>query len=178
MQYNHPPPGAPPGPPGYGPPAGGFAPGQAAQPMPQAGGGYEFNEQENGRIKLAAMFTKIFGGVSFLTGGIAFLLSFVPFITLGFIPQAFVNVMFASIGALISIGIGYMYYSSGQAFSRVVDTQGDDITHLVDAIGRLRSAFRFEVILFGVAFGFIIIALVVMMLIWGTAVLASAAAFR
>ena len=169
----------PPGSPGYGPAGAGYHAPPAAPPHGGHGGGYEFNEQENARIGLAATFTKVFGAVSFIAGGIGFLLSFVPLIKVGLAPQAFFGVLLAAVGALISIGIGYIYFSSGQAFSRVVDTQGDDIAHLMDALSRLRSAFRFEVILIAVGFALIGVAMIILLVVFGTAAIAgSVGAFR
>src|SRR5688572_33463685 len=48
---------------------------------------------------------------------------------------------------LVNALIAFLYIGAGKALRRVVDTQREDVPHLLDGLGRLSGAFRIETIL-------------------------------
>lgn len=48
--------------------------------------------------------------------------------------------------AVVHLAVGVLYLRAGHALQEVVDTQGDDVRHLMTALDRLRIAFQIEVV--------------------------------
>ena len=58
---------------------------------------------------------------------------------------------------IILMFLGVMLFSASGHFKNVVNTRGDDIAHLMTAIGRLRSAFRVLYVLIAVLLAAVVI---------------------
>jgi hypothetical protein len=178
--YGAPPPGgAPPGqpppgaPPGYGQPppgAGGYAPQnpygqqQGAPQMGQMGGmpgmgmpmgaqfgTYEFNDFENSIIDKSAGRAKLWGIISCVIGGLQILGS------CGMVS----NPQYATYlpSGIIAIVVGITFIGVGNSLKSVVQTQGNDMMHMMQAVQKLGSAFLIQ------AIAYIIYAVVVALLI-------------
>ena len=140
----------------------GFAP-----PMPAAAS-YEFNDAENVTIASTARFARMWGIISLATGvltliiGVLLVVLFAAATTLATAstsgPTAMKPAMIVAIGAslipssLVSIIGGIFYLRSGASLQRVVETQGNDIPLLVDAVRALSRAFMIEAIAMMVGF--------------------------
>lgn len=128
--YGGPPPGggAPPGyggpPPGYGGPPGYPPPGG----MPYGGGGgYEFGQAENATIGAAALWARILGIVLIVIG------------TIGLLNCSLID--FA-----LKLAVGIFFILGGNALATVVNTQGNDVAHMMTAMQKLGTAFKIRVI--------------------------------
>lgn len=113
---------------------------------------YEFSPEEEVRIARLAWRVRLWGIVALVFGilGVA-AFAFVWFFVAGsgsmhaglllssFVAMAPVLV----VNALIAI----LYIGAGKALRRVVDTQHEDVPHLLDGLARLGGAFRIETIL-------------------------------
>ena len=150
---------------GYGPPmAGGYG-------APAAGGAYEFNEVENLTIADVARYARIWGIISLVSGvlvlfmgiGIAFMGGAIAAATAGRGGNSSMLSSSAAVAALgaalipsgiVSIVGGIFYTRSGAALRTVVDTQGNDIGLLTEAVRSLTLAFKIEAIAMAVGFVF------------------------
>ncbi len=122
------------------------------------GGEYEFDAAQNQHIEKTGRRTRLWGFVA-LIGGILGLVLTVSFIVALQTKQ--LTMLLGSREALISTAVvgflapmalvhsivGRLYIQSGNAFLRVVTSSGNDVHNLTQAIDRLGSAFRLEVIL-------------------------------
>lgn len=116
---------------------------QAGQPEPGTSpGGYEFSPAEDAVISDTAKWVGIFAWFA-IVGGL--LMALVGLVT---IPAGLVNVV---IGAVYLV-IGIWFRGAAKSLSLVVTTAGNDVAHLMEALGNLKSAFMAMVILVAVGF--------------------------
>jgi len=99
---------------------------QAPYP-PQQVYDYEFDDAQNATIASAALWARVLGVVMIVVG-VASLLN--------------CNV----ITLIINLIVGVNLLGGGSSLSMVVSTQGNDIAHMMQAIGKLGSAFKTRVI--------------------------------
>ncbi|MBS2012014.1 MAG: hypothetical protein JST00_03950 [Deltaproteobacteria bacterium] len=137
-----------------------------------SGGTYEFNDAENLTIATVARYARIWGIISLLSGIAVLGLGFVVALMGGAIAAAAASrgsgtgagsplassAAVAAIGvALVPSGIvsivgGIFYMRSGSSLQSVVDSQGNDIPLLNQAIRSLSLAFKIEAIAMAVGF--------------------------
>ncbi len=129
--YNAPNPYGAPGP--YMPPPGG--------PVGPSGYDYEFNEVENAVIAKAAFWAKLLG-IFMIVSGVASLIN--------------CNV----VAFAIDLAVGIPFLGAATSLNMVVNTQGNDIQHMMMALGKLRSAFKTRVIVVIVALVLVLVAAV------------------
>jgi hypothetical protein len=116
---------------GYGAPPG--YPGQ--QPYGGGyGGGYEFNQQENAVIAQAAFWARLLGIFLIVTGAVAMLNCNI--------------IQFA-----LDLAVGIAFLGGATSLNAVVNTQGNDVMHLMTALTKLGSAFKIRVIVNLIAVG-------------------------
>jgi hypothetical protein len=119
-----------------------------SSPTPQHtdGGRYEFGDPENEVIAHTARRAGTWGSVSLVLGLLQMLAGFTqlnqPGTALGSILR----------GA-VAIIVGVIFRKVGDSFKRVVDTRGDDIGNLMEALRGLSSAFQTQIVAVGVAVG-------------------------
>jgi hypothetical protein len=137
-----------------GPPQGGspFGQGGAYRPTPS---NYEFSPQENQVIAGIANATRINGFVqitalvlSIVSSG--FVILRVSNMGASVAPVVGTTLVGSVIGALFSIFVATAMFKSSAAFQRVVDTQGNDIPNLIEALTYQRSFFALLKVLMGV----------------------------
>lgn len=150
--------GAPPGG-GYGAPQAGYGgtpsmnpyppnPYGAQQPgfggaPPMMGGGaaygnYEFNEAENAVIDKAAARAKLWGIISTVIGVLQVLSS------CGAVANAGLATNFPS--GVIAIIVGVTFLGVGNSLKAVVQTQGNDLMHMMQALDKMSSAFMVQIV--------------------------------
>jgi hypothetical protein len=112
----------------------GYAPGYVAQPYGGHGGGYEFDHQQNMVIQQAAFWARLLGIFLIITGVVALLNC---------------NV----ISFALDLAVGLAFLGGASAFTAVVNTQGNDVMHLMTALTKLGSAFKIRVIVTFIAVG-------------------------
>ena len=153
------PPGAPGGPPGYGqpPPGGGYAPpnpygpqagpqmgqmggmpGMGGMPMGAQFGNYEFNDFENSIIDKTASRAKLWGIISTVIGGLQLIGS------CGMVANASYATYLPS--GIIALVVGITFIGVGNSLKSVVQTQGNDMMHMMQALQKLGSAFMIQII--------------------------------
>jgi hypothetical protein len=131
---------------------------------------YEFSELENQTIGSVARYTRMWGIISLCSGVLLLVCGVIVALAAGTLAAANTgrhhssSGLLASPAALGAIGIalipsaivsiigGVFYLKSGAALRAVVDTQGDDIRLLTDAIRSLSTALKIEAITMAVAF--------------------------
>ena len=170
------PPGAPGGPPGYGapPPGGGYAPqnpygspqggpqmGQQMGGMPGMGmgmnpaqfGNYEFNDFENSVIDKTAGRAKLWGIISTVIGALQLLGS------CGMVANASYATYLPS--GIIALVVGITFIGVGNSLKSVVQTQGNDMMHMMQAMQKLGSAFMIQII--ATIIGIVLVALIMVL---------------
>jgi hypothetical protein len=112
---------------------------------------YEFSEGENITIARAARLGLAWGIVSIVVGSLA---SLVGLVTLAQSPLGLIQLLSGG----TSIAIGIIFIGVARSLREVVDTEGNDVDHVMAALHKLGTAFLIQIILTGVAFvlGFII----------------------
>ncbi len=100
------------------------------------GPGYEFSEKENATIKSLAWFMKLTGIILIVAGVLA---------ALGGIASG-ENLLAGLLQGAFSIVVGLLQYRASTAFSTVVATHGNDILHLMSALGTLRTLYKLQII--------------------------------
>jgi hypothetical protein len=101
-------------------------------------GNYEFSDMENQIIDKAAGRAKTWGIISIVIGALQLLG------TLGAIANPGLIVYLPQ--GIIGIIIGTTFLGAGNSLKAVVDTQGNDIPHMMTAVQKLGSAFYIQII--------------------------------
>ena len=108
--------------------------------------GYEFTDQENIVIGATANRAKWWGWISLVCGVL---------LTLGAL-FSFTQSIGAGLEALLqgipSVIVGAFFIKTAKSLQLVVDTQGDDVAHMMTAVQSLGAAFLVQLIVVGVAF--------------------------
>lgn len=145
--------------------SGGHGGGYGAPPVAT----YEFNPGENLTIAEVARYARIWGIISLISGILVFILGIGVAVMGGAIAAATAgrsgssnalssSAAVAALGialvptAIVSIIGGIFYMRSGAALRSVVDTEGNDINLLTDAVRSLTLAFKIEAIAMAVGF--------------------------
>jgi hypothetical protein len=158
--------GAPPGygapPAGYGPPPAGYGAPPAAQAA-TGGAGFDFDQMHNATISSMGKSTRLWGIISIIMGVVLLLVTIGLGAFLAMAPSSADAKQMATMGAaigsvaamsLVNLATGWFYISSGNAFTQVTTTQGNDVPLLMRALGTLSRAFMIEAI--ATAIGFVI----------------------
>lgn len=102
--------------------------------------GYEFTSAQDEVIAGLARWTGIFSWFALLSGALLAVVGIVQ------LPVGAVNV----IGGSVYLFIGMWFRGAARSLRLVVDTEGDDIAHLMSALDNLRSAVMAMVVIVGV----------------------------
>ena len=157
--YGQPPGGAPPG---FGapPPSMGFQQNPYGQPGgPQMGGmgqgpaqygNYEFNDTENSVIDKTASRAKLWGTISIVIGALECLSSCGAFASVEYAKNLPVGI--------VGIVVGVSFLGVGNSLKQVVQTQGNDSMHLMQAMQKISGAFMIQIICAVVGFVLYVIA--------------------
>ena len=169
--------GQPPPPQGYGapPPSMGYGPSPYGAPQQQQqpgmmGGGcasygvYEFNETENAIIDRAASRAKLWGIISTVLGGLQCFMSCFAIAS----PMLATNLP----TGIVAIVVGITFMGVGNSLKQVVQTQGNDLMHMMQALDKMGSAFMVQIVCAIVGFALMAIGFFVLIFV----VLAAAAA--
>jgi hypothetical protein len=144
-------------PPGHAPGFQGYAP--AHHSMGGAGfaggGPVELGPAENAIVSKTASRARTWGIVAMVVGVLSVLGLVGAIVALSLVaaripddaPLDPVRLVFVALlpAALVHLGVGVVYIRAGSSLRAVVDTQGDDLRHLMTALQRLRLAFQVEV---------------------------------
>ena len=142
--YGQPPPGG--APPGYGapPPSMGFAPNPYGAPQGAPGmmsgsfGNYEFNETENQIVDKTASRAKLWGVISIVVGSLNCVSSCGGFAK----ADLFLNLP----SGIVGIIVGVAFLGVGNSLKQVVQTQGNDLMHMMQALQKMSSAFMVQIV--------------------------------
>lgn len=125
----------------YTPPGPGMAPPGPPMQQPQGYGyDYEFNDNENAIIAGAAFWARLLGIFMIVTGAASLLNCNI--------------VTFA-----IDLAVGITLIGGASSLKMVVDTQGNDIAHMMMALSKLKTVFKIRVIV-------VIVAVAILMLLF------------
>lgn len=128
-------------------------------PFHPPGGGpsphVELGPAENAIIAKTASRAHTWGIVAMVVGALATFALVSAFVAMELLIAATPSAVSANVprlvlgalipAALVHLAVGVVYMRAGGALQDVVDTQGDDVRHLMTALGRLRLAFQIEV---------------------------------
>ena len=110
------------------------------------GQGYEFTQQENSVIGTTANRAKWWGWISLVLGVILTLVAFASF------TQGVEAGLDALLQGVPSVIVGAIFIKTARSLQLVVDTEGDDIIHMMTAVKSLGSAFLVQLIVVALAF--------------------------
>ena len=104
---------------------------------------YEFSEQQNSIFLKLANYMRAFGGASAVIGGALV----VSGVSLG--AEGSSGFIAASRGGqgIAAILVGIIWWTSSSDFHAITQTQGSDISHLMDSIKSLSTGFMFILVL-------------------------------
>ncbi len=116
-------------------------------------GNYEFNDMENAIIDKTAGRAKLWGIISTVVGVCQVLLS----------CGSFANPTFASNlpAGIIAIVVGVTFLGVGSSLKMVVQTQGNDLMHMMQALQKMGSAFMVQIVC--AIIGFVLAVLIFML---------------
>ncbi len=152
----------PPQPMGYGgaPPSMGYPQNPYGAPQQQPGmmggasyGVYEFNDTENAIIDRAASRAKLWGIISTVLGGLQCFMSCFAVAS----PMLATNLP----TGIVAIVVGITFMGVGNSLKQVVQTQGNDLMHMMQALDKMSSAFMVQIICAIVGFVLTAIAFVI-----------------
>lgn len=69
--------------------------------------------------------------------------------------QALGNALVVLIQATLMVAMGWLSWSAGGSFRQVSETAGRDISHLMEPLTQLRTIYRFQVWMLGLALVFL-----------------------
>jgi len=114
---------------------------------------YEFSELENKTISRCASWVTALGIITLVHGT----LKVVAAIQLFFADNN--TVLTEGIKAAYYLAVGVAFFLGGLALKRVVDTEGDDVPHMMNALRSVDRAFTFRIIAVVVMVGLFVVAL-------------------
>ena len=106
----------------------------------QSPSGYEFNDIENRGIAKVAGRTRGWGIVSIIAGVAQIILGVVLAIAMNPFQATYV------VAGVIAIVVGVFFLKGASGLQAVVDTQGQDVPHLMNALGQLSKSFLIQAI--------------------------------
>ncbi|MBI3111147.1 MAG: hypothetical protein HYZ01_06200 [Ignavibacteriales bacterium] len=115
---------------------------------------YEFTTEQNNTLRQLSKKMKSVGIFLFIAGGLTIVSGIQDMMYGG-------NLIFSVVTGTIYILMGMWTFRAGKAFERVVQTEGNDIDHLMLANGSLLSLYTMQFWLIIVAVVFIVIAMLV-----------------
>ena len=104
----------------------------------QAAAGYEFTVPQNAIIQKTATYARLWGIFSIVLGAINILMGLANWVAL---PSG-----------IVSVVIGMVFLGAAGSLKAVVDTEGEDIDHMMAAVQKLGIAFLVQVIVTVAAF--------------------------
>ncbi len=107
---------------------------------------YEFTSLENKTIGKAALWSKGVGIISLVNAGLQLL------------EIGEKGVLSVLITMAIYVAIGVAFFKGGVAFQKVVDTEGSDIAHMMEALAKVSSAFMIRIVVTLIAVVFVLLA--------------------
>jgi uncharacterized protein involved in cysteine biosynthesis len=101
-------------------------------------GQYEFNDLENGIIASTAGRARLWGIISIVVGGLNTLAGFLFFVQ----PALLANLF----SGIVSIIVGVSFLGAAASLSNVVNTQGNDVAHMMEALKKVSSALMVQIV--------------------------------
>jgi hypothetical protein len=136
-QYpGYPPPPHQQGYPSYPPP--GYEGYPQQQAAPQWPAQYEFSEQENKTIERCAAWAKALAVLNYVMAGL-------QVINLNIV------------GIIINVGIGIAFWRASKSLADVVETQGNDVQHLMSSLKSISAALMIRLVLVAVGLGVVLL---------------------
>jgi hypothetical protein len=128
-------------------------------------GNYEFTEAENAIIDKTAGRAKTWGIISIVIGGLQLLAS------LGAVANP--SLLGQAPGGIVALVVGISFLGAGSSLKSVVQTQGNDIPHMMLALQKIGSAFFVQII--ATIIGVVLLGIIMVLLVF---LLAASAASR
>lgn len=131
---------------------------EAPQPAPKPAG-YEFNVAQNAtiqnlaqRMRIIGIFYMVIGGLAAL-GGLFLLSQSLPLALIAFLEAVFFGF------------IGLWHYKAAESFQLIVQTRGNDISYLMNALDGLRKIYNLQVWLMIIMLGVLALGVVGMVVL-------------
>jgi hypothetical protein len=127
---------------------------KCSSPLP--GGGYEFTEEQN----------RVIGGLASSMGWVSAIMVIIGLVQLVVgIVQLSKGGLVALLSAVVYLVVGWLTHKASKEFREITTSQGNDLGHLMDALGALRQLYRIQVIVIIVAVAVVFLAIVIGMLV-------------
>jgi hypothetical protein len=136
----------------YGAPPGGAMGGMGGM-NPGAYGNYEFNDMENAVIDKTASRAKLWGIISITIGALECMASCGAVASPGLATNLPTGI--------VAIVVGISFLGVGNSLKSVVQTQGNDMMHMMQAMQKLGSAFMIQII--ATIIGIVLVALIMVL---------------
>ncbi len=117
----------------------------AAPPPPVRPAPFEFSGPQEALFTSLSKLMRFVGGASIVFGLLALLT----------LLQARGNALVVLIQATLMVAMGWLTMSAGGSFRQVSETSGRDISHLMEALTRLRTIYLFQVWMLALALVFL-----------------------
>jgi hypothetical protein len=104
---------------------------------------YEFNSEENKQFRGVVVLMRLMSAVTYLSGGL-----YLTLLTLhiprfdNYLAEGLGFTFALILGTAILMTVSALLYSSSTKFQLVIDTEGNDIEHLMNGLEKLNSVFR------------------------------------
>ena len=105
-------------------------------------GEYEFSQEQQRIIGGVGSSMRIVGLVLLVVGGLCALIAVLS----GNNGQSGTSLVGSGIQGMLALTIGTFTWNAGSAFRRIVSTQGNDLEHLMEAMGDLGSLYRLQLV--------------------------------
>jgi hypothetical protein len=123
---------------------------------PLPGGGYEFTEEQN----------RVIGSLASSMGWVSAIIVIVGLLQLVVgIAQVSKGGIAAIAQAAVYFVVGWLTHKASKEFREITTSEGNDVGHLMDALGALRVLYRIQVIVILVAVTLVFLAIVIGMLV-------------
>lgn len=117
-----------------------------APPPSLSSGSYEFTDDENLSIERAGTSSTVWSVCAVVGALLLGTLALLQFVLDNIRGAILVLPLF-----MVCAVAGWLYFGTGRALKKVVDTEGNDVEHLMQALDRIAKAFRNEVIVTALA---------------------------
>lgn len=85
-----------------------------------------------------------------------------------FIQAAFSLIGFNILAVAIDVAIGMSIWKGSKALSAVVDTQGNDVGHMMEAMSQLSTAFTIRLVIVGIVLGLCVLAAILGLVVFSS----------
>ena len=107
---------------------------------------YEFSDVENTTIAATGSRARTWAVLAIISGGFSTLVGVVT------IPRGGIIALLNLVSGPVSLVMGFTILGVAAAFKSIVDTKGNDVTHMMAALKKLNTAYTIQIVAMAVGF--------------------------